>query len=156
MIRGRKPHPTTIKIAKGERPDRINRAEPPTVPVEHAEPPSQLNDEARAEWFRMIPILTRMKVLSESDLAALALYCEAHARHSAAARDLSKRGMVTMTADGPRINPAVGIAERASNQALRFLVEFGLTPSSRSRLKTTTPAEQDTFASFQAKRRKNG
>ncbi len=65
--------PTAIKILGGEtRPCRINRNEPKGDPG--APPcPDHLDERGRREWDRLVPVLTRMEVLTVPDADALAL-----------------------------------------------------------------------------------
>ncbi len=82
-----------------------------------------------------MPELKRLGLLTMVDVTALAAYCQSYRRWLQAESDLDNLGIVLTNKTGYRVaNPAVGISERERNLMKAFLVEFGLTPSSRSRL----------------------
>ena len=134
--RGPKPKPTALKKLlgnPGKRPLPEREPQPdPTMP----HPPAHLDELACAEWARMAPELNRMRLLTQVDRAAFAGYCVAYSRWVQACRALGSAANYThVTAKGNVIqHPLVGIANKAQELMLRFLTEFGLTPSSRSRV----------------------
>lgn len=74
------------------------------------------------------------------DREALRLLCEALALRDQAAAELSAEGatLVVTTATGAsKANPLIHIRNRAEAHAVRLMVEFGLTPASRTRLAST-------------------
>ena len=77
-MRGRKPKPTTLKILEGNPGKRSLNEHEPQVQAEIPECPEFLDDEARAEWFRMAKVLQDMGLLTQADRAALAAYCVAY------------------------------------------------------------------------------
>jgi len=82
----------------------------------------------------------RLKLLTIVDRAALAAYCQAWGRWVEAENNIQRFGAVIKTPKGlPLVNPYLRIAERAIDQMRKFLVEFGMTPSSRSRIKASDP-----------------
>ena len=146
MRRGPKPIPTKLKLARGSR--RVgdlndDGAEPrpePSTPT----CPAHLTTAARTEWKRIVPELERLGLLTKLDRAALSLYCVAYGRWAEAEKQAAVLGMVVKTKAGSLIqNPYLGIANRAASQMHAILVEFGLSPSSRTRLSVTPPTEAD-------------
>lgn len=147
---GRKQKPTALKVVSGEREDRINRAEPATGELGAPERPEWLSAEAAAEWDRVVPALERTGMLRHVDRAALAAYCAAWARLVEAERLIAEQGQTLHVADRTfegddgsttivvkaARNPALTEAKAASDLLRGFLSEFGLSPSSRSRLVT--------------------
>jgi len=123
----------------------INAREPTPTTLADLEPPAWLDASAQAEWSRLAPMLGRLGVLTETDADALAAYCEAFTTWKQATARLRQFGMVVKRskADGdlPVISPYVKIAHHAMQQMRAFLVEFGMTPSSRARIHTAAPAE---------------
>lgn len=148
-MKGRKPKPTNLKILGGTRPERIN-ADEVKPPPGHPDPPACLDDVALAEWGRMIPILDGMGLLSQAEGPALALYCQAFSRWSAAEASVKQFGLLVRSGDeGVKPNPAVAISRDASAAMARMLAEFGLTPSSRSRVKAVdSSASKDALEDF--------
>lgn len=137
-MRGRKPIPTVIKIARGNPGQRrLNDREPEPAPAVSIEPPAFLNDDARAEWVDKAPMLERLGLLTEADLDAFAVYCQTFARWKHAEKQLLDHGMVVLSSSNngyPIISPWLAISNKAQAQATRMLIEFGLTPSARSRV----------------------
>ena len=149
--RGRRPTPTKLRVLRGNPARRpLNAAEPAPDPAP-VTAPTWLAGAALAEWTRLAPILHRLGLLTEIDGAALATYCQAWARWREAEDQITKFGMVIKGKGGfPVLSPYVAVANRAMAQMKGFLVEFGMTPSARSRVHASadrdTPA--DPFAEF--------
>jgi P27 family predicted phage terminase small subunit len=153
--RGPKPKPTALKILEGVRADRINGDEP-APPAGVPERPAQLDGLAAEEWDRVAPVLASMRVLTSADVSALAVYCQAYARHAAALEAIAEHGIVVATGedgDGIKANPAAAIAARCEELMLRVLAEFGGTPSSRSGLKAAPEKTADKLGSFLSRRK---
>lgn len=133
---GRKPLPTNLKIINGEkRKNRLNQNEPkPDVCI--PECPTHLSVAARQEWDRIAPELERLGILSNIDRAALANFCQATARLARAERQLEKEELIVENGKGgSRQNPLVGVVNRLYDITRQYMSEFGMTPSSRSRVK---------------------
>lgn len=126
MPGGRPAKPTHLKVLHGDRPDRINRAEP--VPGDHPiRPPSTLTAAALEVWTRLAPDRIAKGVLTAWDVDAFALFCEAVAlAHGAAAK-----------ADGPTIPGAQSPISRFKDAVAVCATlggRFGWTPSDRAKL----------------------
>ena len=115
----------------------LNKYEP--KPAEFtADPPAHLDESAISEWKRLVPILKRMKGLTEADYIALASLCQAYSTMAQAQVQLSKAGLLYKTQSGYiQPSPLMGIVTRNMEIVKRHLAEFGLTPASRSRIQTT-------------------
>ena len=143
-----KPTPTALKLLKGNPGKRpLNKLEPrPRLRVPRV--PSHLDDAAKVEWYRVVKELKVLGLVSGMDRAALAAYCQSYSRWSEAEEGVARVGLVVETTHGNIIqNPLVGIANRSMELMHRFLGEFGMTPSSRSRIsvpeaRTTDGAEE--------------
>lgn len=136
---GRKPKPTALKILEGnpgKRPLNENEPEPQVrIPV----CPDCLDLPAQQEWARITPLLAELGLLSEIDRTALAGYCDAYGRWYVAQKNLRLRGLVVKKDGKTYMNPFVRVAQDAMKEAMRHLVEFGMTPSSRSRIAIFQP-----------------
>ena len=132
--RGPPPKPSAQKKLEGTyRKDRAAVSEmQPTL----GEPPVPrgLKGEALTEWRVVAPELARLGVLAIIDGGRLADYCRAHALAIRAAAKAEKEGEVIDTYRGPVRSPWQGVAQEARAQARLLAAEFGLTPSSRSRV----------------------
>ena len=137
---GRKPKPTVFKMLAGnpgKRPLNANEAEPdPTMP----ECPDTVQGEARLEWDRVSVLLHSCGLLSSIDRAALTVYCLAWGRMIDAERKLLEHGVVIMSPKQfPMQSPYLAIANKAREEMMRALSEFGMTPSSRTKVHAAPP-----------------
>ncbi|MFW3473647.1 phage terminase small subunit P27 family [Streptomyces microflavus] len=98
------------------------------------EAPEWLTDEARAEWDRVLPGLSRLDLLKPEDRAALASYCEAWATFRQATEIVQREGLTIEAKQGTLTHPAVGIARAAGREVRAWAAHFGLTPSSEQAL----------------------
>jgi P27 family predicted phage terminase small subunit len=118
---------------------RINRREPkpqPGVPS----CPEHLNEVARREWRRVTRELKAVGLVSKLDRAALAGYCDAYARWVEASNNLQQFGLILKSPSGfPIQSPYLAIVNRSLEQMRSFMVEFGMTPSSRCRIEVEQP-----------------
>lgn len=148
-ITGRKPKPAELKLLTGNPGKRPVRAAPASGRTRHKapSPPAWLPADGQAEWRRVAPMLLAMRVLRDTDLTALSVYCEAYARYRAARRDLDANGtMYTDTGTGSiKAHPATTILNQALAQMHGFMTEFGLTPSARARVASEAPKEKSEF-----------
>lgn len=146
-MKGRKPTPTALRLLRGnprKRPVNAREPAPARVPDDIA-PPDWLDPSAQVEWRRLAPLLARLGVLTETDSDALAAYCESWTTWKQATQKIRQFGMVVKAnkagVELPVISPYVKIAERSLAAMRGFLVEFGMTPSSRARIHTAAPPE---------------
>jgi P27 family predicted phage terminase small subunit len=142
-MRGRRPIPTQLKVLHGNPGKRkLNTKEPKPNPERPSCPPD-LSKVARKEWRRIVPILEKLGIVTRIDRAALAAYCESWARWREAERKIAETSLVIKTKSGNAIeNPYYSISKRERELMHKFLVEFGMTPSSRSNL-SVHPREMD-------------
>jgi P27 family predicted phage terminase small subunit len=134
MPTGRKPKPTALRLLDGDRESRINRNEPiprglpPQCPEDAA-------DDVRAVWDYTVRELDHMNLAFACDRDALRAYCEAVVSHRKACQILAKSPILVRGAKGNMVrNPALAAQHAAANTLRLLAVEFGLTPSARSRI----------------------
>jgi P27 family predicted phage terminase small subunit len=130
----------------GHRP--LNNKEP--QPTGTPTCPRHLDKQAKAEWKRISAELISLGLLTAVDRAALAAYCQSWSRWVAAEEGIAKFGSVIKSPKSgfPIQNPHVSIANTALDSMRKFIVEFGMSPASRSRLTTGTAEPTDVFAEF--------
>ena len=136
-MKGRKPKPTRLKVISGNPGKRpINDSEPdPDKDSICPDAPAHLSDGAKAEWDRMAPSLYDIGLLTKIDMSTLEAYCTAYARWIEAEDKIRLHGMIVKSPQGyPMQSPYLAIANKAVEQMRGFLTEFGMTPSSRSRV----------------------
>ena len=133
--RGRKPKPTGIKELEGNPGKRPLNKNEPKPKAKAPTCPKWLEDEAKNEWRRTAKQLEGLGILTEVDMTAFAGYCQAYARWKEAEEFITKHGAIVKTPSGYwQQVPQVSIAQTYLRIMNRFCEQFGLTPSSRSRI----------------------
>ena len=156
MPSGRKPTPTALKLVKGNPGKRALNKREAKVPQVKPEAPPFLCPDGEKEWARVVDTLFTAGLLTSLDAAALGAYCASYGRWAQAERALryaeqtDQGGLVITTATGNPIQaPLVGIANKAAADMVRYAVEFGMTPSARSKVAARDPdAEPDPAQEF--------
>ena len=134
-MRGRRPKPTALKIATGNPGKRKLNEHEPAPAAYRGKCPSFVKGDARKRWNQIVPPLIAIGVFTEIDVAAMVRLCEAWALWRKALAEVEKRGEVITTYKGNLIqSPWLGIANKQNEIMRKLETEFGLTPSSRSRL----------------------
>lgn len=137
--RGPKKAPTEVKIARGtHRKDRDGdpTLEPKPEQAAAPKPPAHLKASGRAKWSDLAPRLARVGLLSEIDLDALALLCEAFDEKAHCEKVLAKEGEY-FTQDNGYVgaHPAISRLHRAIGRIQKLMAAFGMSPSDRSGLR---------------------
>ena len=142
-MKGRKSRPTKLKILEGEpNKNRINKHEPQVTGIPYC--PRYLNGEARAEWYRICPILKGMGLLAKSDRALIANYCQAYGRMVKYEKLINEKGELYKTQQGNiTTSPAYWVLNTERAMVHKFSVELGLTPASRSRISVNASGSED-------------
>jgi P27 family predicted phage terminase small subunit len=148
-MRGRKPLPSNVVRLRGNPGKRrLNDAEPrpsPRVPT----CPACLGDEARKEWKRLAKELAELGLLTGLDRGLLAAYCQAHALWVEAVSSIARYGTMVKSPNGfPMQSPYVAVANKQVDVMVRIASEFGMTPSSRTRIRVGEPTPADPFETF--------
>ena len=132
---GRKPKPTAVKKLEGNPGKRKLNTKEPNPGKGMPDCPAWLLPEAKTEWIRLSEKLNQMGVLTEIDRSAFAAYCQSYARWKEAEEFIEQHGTIVKTPSGYwQQVPQVSIAQTNLKVMLKFCSEFGLTPSSRSRM----------------------
>lgn len=143
---GRKPKPTALRLLGGNAGKRaVNKREPkPARGVPKC--PAHLTARAKAAWKRIGPELQKMGVLTLADGPALEMLCDAYAQYREADDCVQAEGLTydTVSELGTmvRARPEVAMRADAWRRVRAMLAEFGLTPSSRSRVSAAKPEEE--------------
>ena len=141
---GRPPKPTALKKLAGNPGKRKLNDKEPKFELDIPMPPKHLDRVARAEWRRVAQELYDAGLLSRVDRAALAAYCQAWSTWVEAVKRLRVEGQVIVSDKGYVYqHPLVAIRDKAVEQMRRFMTEYGMTPSSRSRVKVDKPEDVD-------------
>lgn len=152
---GPKPKPRALKELAGNPGHRpLNTAQPRPEPKAPAMPRGVLPKSARKAWRELAPQLEALGLLSEIDAPLFTLLCVwTGAALDAAAvirRDEeqgeSEQGVITEDDRGrERKSRALSVLRAASVEIRQLAAEFGLSPSSRSRLEVP-PSEEPSLA----------
>jgi len=147
MGKGRKPIPTALKVLKGSfiRHPELRNDEEPVVAVAAPDVPATLGQYGREEWGRITSEMAELGVLTRIERSAIEKYCLAYQKEREAEDVVAKDGRFYHTAKGDiREHPASKAAREYANQCFRALIEFGMTPSSRSKIRVPKKTEGDT------------
>jgi P27 family predicted phage terminase small subunit len=107
--------------------------------------PDHLDAEAKREWKRLVKLLLRTRVLTEADGLALANLCQAWSTLVKAQKKLNESGLLLKTPSGyVQQSPLLGIVNNCTEKVVKLSREFGLTPSSRSRLEVPPEPKPET------------
>ncbi len=148
MPRGGKPKPTAVKALEGNPGGRPLNPNEPKPRAEFPYCPRGLDPMAKREWHRIKREYQRLGVVTPLDAGALAAYCQSFATWRKAEKQLAAEGFVILTARGMVANPLANISHKALSQMRYYMVELGLTPSSRSRIRIEPPRPEDPFEKY--------
>lgn len=147
-LRGPAPKPTAIKKREGTyRRDRAAHREPkPRVAIPPV--PKWLGREGRKEYRNAARLLVQLRVLTEADAMALAAYAHQYEKWREAEDAVAIEGTVLVSEKGGAyINPRQNVANVALRNMRSIMSEFGMTPSSRTRIQAQ-PEEEQSIASM--------
>jgi P27 family predicted phage terminase small subunit len=137
---GPKPIPRNLRVLIGGRsasPDRMRQDEPkPKVKVPR--PPRDLDPQERRYWREFTSRIAELNCTSAADVGAILIWVKARRRWKAAFDNVDRYGMLiqggTLKNPQPRRNPLLSEIHKCEATMLRIETEFGMTPSSRSRV----------------------
>ena len=152
-MRGRKPQPTELKIIRGNPGKRPLNNDEPKPKKNIPDPPEHIQGDAKKEWDRITQELYKVGLITDVDCVAMAAYCQCYQRWIQAEEGITKSGLMVKTTNGNIIqSPLVGIANKSMLMMHKFLVEFGMTPSSRTRIgKSGDGQKENSFTKNKAK-----
>ncbi len=144
--RGPKPKPASVRKLlgnPGKRPIRPDLPAPPGAPPIPAR--LMVDPVAVEKWHEFVPILLGIGTLTTADGEALATLCEVHSAAQACLLEFRATGPVMHTdLGGVKPNPAGPLYRGLVSLQASLMGEFGLTPTSRTRLggKEEKPADE--------------
>jgi P27 family predicted phage terminase small subunit len=133
--RGPKPTPNHLKVIRGDEEARLNRDEP--VPSNAASPiaPPSISEGAAKVWDRLAPDMIDKKMLTEWDVDAFVVFCEAVATYHDCRLMMGKDYVAAGAAGGVIKSPYWQIMRDCSAIMAQFSSRFGMTPGDRASLK---------------------
>ena len=142
--RGPIPKPSAIARAEGNPGKlRLNDSEPqPRATTPRC--PDHLDPQAKKEWKRLVPVLRRMRVLTEADGMALANLCQIWSTMVQTQKKLTEMGILYKTPSGyVQQSPLLSVVNQCVDTITKLSREFGLTPAARSRIMAQTEPEPE-------------
>jgi P27 family predicted phage terminase small subunit len=146
--RGPAPTPTNILSLRGSTlVSGRRRAKEPKGPPGPPDCPDWLDEDGKAMWGSLVPMLEGMGVLTRVDGNALARYCRLWTRWRKAEAFIDKHGEIYPLKDeSGKVKymqqfPQVAIAAKLAQQLTKLEQEFGMTPSARSRIQIDARTE---------------
>lgn len=103
------------------------------------EPPTFLGEHAIKCWNVNGPLLIELGLLTNADLELFGTFCQAVHIMIVSSEDINKNGMTIMGSRGRTRNPALATFASATQTIRSLASEFGMTPSSRSRIQVPDP-----------------
>ena len=143
----RKVIPVSVQLAKGN-PNRLTKAEIKARQeaeesfkpgIDKIELPTWLDKEGKKEWKRIAKDLEELNILTNVDITALGMYCDAYSKYQLATKKINEEGMFieyTNKAGATNIieHPAVKAQVKYADLIKKLCSEFGLTPSARAKI----------------------
>lgn len=148
---GRRGLPKEMKELKGTlRKHRVRDAPNPDIATDdEMRPPKFLDAAGKKEYKAKAELLKKLGVFREGDNVALAAYASAYSQWKAGMEDINANGIIVTDFKGAKVqNPAVLVVNKALDAMRHFIVEFGLTPASRQRLKVEKKEEKNEWDMF--------
>lgn len=148
---GRKPKPTQLRVLQGNPGKRAINKQEPMFSSDLPQPPQYLNERAKEIFCELRDEIDQMGYASRSHARALGLVATRleEVEHCAAVLDQSGYYYETTTEWGEtikHIRPEVSIRQKSLLHAHSLLAEFGLTPSSASRIVVPSKQKNNAFA----------
>lgn len=152
MGKGRKPKPPIVRILEGTRAHGgVKGVDMARIAEGVPDAPPHLDGIALEHWHYLAGHLGRAKLLELVDLGQLANACIAYAQIIAAKEHIAAHGitLLDLKTDSIKKNPACSVLSDSMARYHSIASEFGLTPSSRAKLRMPTPdKEVDDFDAF--------
>ncbi len=146
MGKGRKRQATAVKESSGalkKNPQRRNLNEPQAVAGRPDPPDFVESDElALGKWHHLCEVLEQLGVLSQTDHDLMAAYACSWSEWVKLIAIVRKEGHTVIGGTGGVIvNPSAREMDKAFGRLVKLVPEFGLSPSSRSRLSAAPKKE---------------
>ncbi|UMS13629.1 phage terminase small subunit P27 family [Escherichia coli] len=151
---GRRPKPNHLKVVTGNPGKRKLNDKEPQPAREIPVPPAHLTDWGKVAWERLTVLLDSMGVLTIADALALERLCDIYADILQLRDTIAVEGRTyTVQTEGGfliKANPAVAMLADADRRFKGYLIEFGLTPAARSKVKVNGEdlQEEDALSQF--------
>ena len=139
--------PSVVSIARGSR-RRLNADEPSSPLLKRMPPaPGFLDDEGRRAWSAEGRRFIKAGLLTALDLTMFGTWCIWYSKRDIASRAVNQSGLVVKAGGvgDPYINPYMNVISMCSKAMHQIEIEFGLSPASRTKVKSLNPAQRSLF-----------
>ena len=141
--RGPQPTPTAVLKARGSRIGEYERDGEPVPPRGVADCPAWVLGDARQHWKTIGPQLRGMGVMSPLYTPALGLLVNSLGRYIEYENRVTAEGATTITDKGNAIvNPTWAARNKAWDQVMKALREFGMTPAALTAVRAEAPNDR--------------
>jgi len=119
-------------------------ADEPQLPPSIPSPPDHLSEQAKKHWLVLTEQLQRADILTSIDGEGLEMLCEAYTNWVKANNEVKKGGFIVENPETgvSKISPYVALSDKYFSQLRYMIVEYGMTPSSRARVKVAKSADK--------------
>ncbi len=135
---GPKPLPSHVKVQRGnpgKRSDPGQTEDAIQAPQRKLRAPKGLNKRQQKHWRDLAHQFHQLQLTTDLDIGAMRLLVDAWERYLQANEAVNQYGLVVQGHNGvPMQSPYLQVANKAHADVLSMLREFGMTPSSRSRV----------------------
>jgi P27 family predicted phage terminase small subunit len=141
MPAGRPPKPDAQKIMQGTaRADRMNFDQPQFEEVVESSAPEWLSPLAQKAWETLVPDFIKSGIYKTIDMTAVAMLCSELAeywKYEELTRKITiEKGKPTIKGDMYKI---IMLKQMHFNNANKLMIQYGMTPVSRQRMKISNP-----------------
>ena len=142
-----RPLPTNLKVVRGTaKPCRLNDKEPSPKKLKTIRPPDSLTAAEKKCWRRTVTDLQAAGIITVIDTVALAAYCRAWVGYQSESEMVEEEGsVVTGGMGGPVVSPHFKASSEYFKRLLQLWREFGMTPSSRTRIRAEKEEDDDDY-----------
>lgn len=145
-MRGPRPKPSALEKLQGNPGKRKPNKREPKPKIKAPACPNHLPLEAKRHWRRTVKILVELGIATELDRDVLEQYCACYARWREAEEKIREEGPFLTSEKGvPYQSPWLNISLSMMKTMLKLMAELGMTPSSRTRIKSSLPEPEDEF-----------
>lgn len=143
-MKGRKLNPTHLRIIKGNPSGRPLPENEPKPKVAKPRLPRGASARVKKHWVNISEVLLQYGLLTEMDHIAFRILCEYLAEYEECNEEINKRGRMVKGQKSTAVrHPLITVRNQAWDNVYRILGDFGMTPSSRARVKSSIDNGED-------------
>ncbi len=154
---GTKPKPTALRLLEGDKhTERINKNEPKPSDSSLVSP-VWLTDEGIKLWNNYASVFKNLNTFKKTDEMSFATWCQEMGRYIELQGIITTKGYTTTNIrNGDKAIPEMAMARECLKNARALAIEFGMTPSSRSKLSVPDGSGETDPLEEMWKRKKGG